>query len=72
MVARSTDIVETGVVPDLTRQDVAEMFGTSLAWVDGQIKDGRLTAYKVGGTLVRIRREDALALVTPVEPKASA
>ncbi|WP_293773498.1 helix-turn-helix domain-containing protein [Sporichthya sp.] len=52
--------------PLLTKQEIADLYGTTDRFVEKLIASGDLPAYKLGGKLVRIRRSDALALLRPV------
>ncbi|WP_019876241.1 helix-turn-helix domain-containing protein [Sporichthya polymorpha] len=52
--------------PLLTKQEIAELYGTTDRFVEKLIASGELPAYKLGGKLVRIRRSDALALLRPI------
>ena len=52
--------------PLLTKQEIADLYGTADRFVEKLIASGELPAYKLGGKLVRIRRSDALALLRPV------
>jgi excisionase family DNA binding protein len=52
--------------PLLTKQQIADLYGTTDRFVEKLIASGELPAYKLGGKLVRIRRSDALALLRPV------
>ncbi len=52
--------------PLLTKQEIADLYGTTDRFVEKLIASGELRAYKLGGKLVRIRRSDALALLRPV------
>jgi excisionase family DNA binding protein len=52
--------------PLLTKQEIADLYGTTDRFVEKLIASGELPAYKLGGKLVRIRRSDALALLRPV------
>ena len=50
----------------LSQQQVAAEFGISDRTVRRMIADGRIPAHRLGPRLVRIRRTDALAAVTPI------
>ena len=50
----------------LSKQQVAAEFGISDRTVRRMIADGRIPAHRLGPRLVRIRRTDALAAVTPI------
>lgn len=50
----------------LSQQQVAAEFGISDRTVRRMIADGRIPAHRLGPRLVRIRRADALAAVTPI------
>ena len=50
----------------LSQQQVAAEFGISDRTVRRMISDGRIHAHRLGPRLVRIRRTDALAAVTPI------
>ncbi|MBA3744746.1 MAG: helix-turn-helix domain-containing protein [Sporichthya sp.] len=50
----------------MTKQEIADLYGTTDRFVEKLIASGDLPAYKLGGKLVRIRRSDALALLRPV------
>lgn len=57
---------EIGDDPLLTKQEIADLYGTTDRFVEKLVASGELPAYKLGGKLVRIRRSDALALLRPV------
>ncbi len=62
----ATDQARTGVsAPDLlTKQQAAEYLQVSLPTINSYLRRGLLRAYKLpGGRLVRIKREDLLALL---------
>ncbi|BBY86507.1 helix-turn-helix domain-containing protein [Mycolicibacterium tokaiense] len=48
--------------PLLTRVEAAALLRISTATLDKRLRDGSLASRKIGG-LVRIRREDVLALI---------
>lgn len=52
--------------PLLTKQEIADLYGTTGRFVEKLIASGELRAYKLGSKLIRIRRSDALALLRPV------
>ena len=48
-------------------QEAAELLGLSVSTIRRYIRDGRLPAYRVAGErLLRIRRDDLGALLSPV------
>lgn len=54
----------------ITRAEAAQILNLSVRAIDKFIAKGKLTAYKMGGWSVRIRRSDVLALIKPIEVKA--
>lgn len=44
--------------PLLTKQEVADLLGATVRFVDKRVSDGSLRAIKVGAKLIRFRRSD--------------
>ena len=49
-------------MPMLTEEEVRHYLGGSATDVQQLVKKGKLTAYRLGGTYVRYRKEEVLAL----------
>jgi excisionase family DNA binding protein len=44
--------------PDMSIQDTAVYLGVTTTTVRAMIADGRLTAYRLGGRIIRLRRDE--------------
>ena len=53
--------------PDMSVKDVATYLGVTPRTVYTMIADGRLRAYKIGYRIIRFRRDEVDAAMTPVE-----
>ena len=53
--------------PDMSVKDVAEYLGVTTRTVYVMVADGRLKAYKLGYRIIRFRRDEIDAAMTPVE-----
>jgi excisionase family DNA binding protein len=53
--------------PDMSMQDVAVYLGVTPRTVRTMILDGRLKAYQLGSRVIRFRRSEVDAALTPVE-----
>ena len=51
--------------PDMTIRDVATYLGVTTRTVRTMIADGRLRAYKLGDRIIRFRRTEVDAALTP-------
>ncbi|QLY34741.1 excisionase family DNA-binding protein [Nocardia huaxiensis] len=47
-------------------EEVAELFGVHKDTVRRWISQGRLTGYMVGPNTIRVRRDEAMALLVPI------
>jgi excisionase family DNA binding protein len=56
-----------GSAPDMSIKDVAEYVGVTKRTVYTMIADGRLKAYRLGDRIIRFRRDEVDAALTPVE-----
>jgi excisionase family DNA binding protein len=57
----------SGCAPNMSVKDVAEYFGVTPRTVYTMIADRRLKAYKIGYRIIRFRRDEVDAAMTPVE-----
>ena len=53
--------------PDMSIKDVAEYLGVTTRTVYTMIADGRLRAYKLGERVIRFRRSEVDAALTPTD-----
>jgi excisionase family DNA binding protein len=64
-----------GRAPDMSVKDVAQYFGVTTRTVYTMMADGRLKGYKIGYRIIRFRRDEVDAAMTPVaaatEPMAN-
>jgi excisionase family DNA binding protein len=56
-----------GSAPDMSIKDVAEYVGVTKRTVYTMIADGRLRAYKLGDHIIRFRRDEVDAALTPID-----
>ena len=52
--------------PDMSVSDIAKYLGVTTRTVYVMIADGRLKAYKIGYRIIRFRRDEVDAAMTPV------
>ena len=53
----------------LTLEEVKNFLGVDQGRVEGFLKQGKLHAYKIGGTYIRFRKEEILSLHSELLPK---
>jgi excisionase family DNA binding protein len=53
--------------PDMSTGDVAKYLGVSTRTVYAMVADGRLRAYKLGKRVIRFRRSEVGAALTPTD-----